>query len=76
MAGRRRWLHRPGRRSNPNDISADSIDMEVMPMSPRLSNTLRYVSASRRARRRRARKPVKRVAARRKKLRRRGLRKS
>jgi hypothetical protein len=43
--------------------------MEVMPMSPHLSNAVRYVSALRRARRRRGRKPVKPVAARRKKLR-------
>ena len=38
-------------------------------MSPRLSNAVRYVSESRRARRRRGRKPVKRVAAGRKKSR-------
>jgi transposase len=43
--------------------------MEVMPMSPRLSNAVRYLSESRHARLRRARKPVKRVAARRKKSR-------
>jgi len=41
--------------------------MEVMRMSPHLSNAVRYVSALRRARRRRGRKPIKRAAARRKK---------
>jgi hypothetical protein len=41
--------------------------MEVMPMSPHLSNAVRYVSALRRARRRRGRTPVKRAVARRKK---------
>jgi hypothetical protein len=39
--------------------------MEVMPMSPRLSNAVRYLSESRHARLRRARKPIERVAARR-----------